>query len=371
MKVSPWDDQRQAVNGADRVPEWAMMAGYRVLDSHGNLLDGARPRLSLAETVEGLRWMLLSRVVDARATAMHRQGRFGTYSPVRGQEASVVGSAMALDPKTDWIVPSYRELPALVRHGMPLERILAGYLGKGKAARIPDEVRLLPNQVALATQLQHAVGLAWGLALQRKPGVVMAYCGEGASSEGDFHEACNLAGVKRVPVIFILINNQWAISTPRSAQSAGELYRRAEGYGFPGLQVDGNDLLAVYEVTAQAVERARAGEGPTLVECLTHRQSFHNTTDNPRRYLPEGWLEQAEREDPIRRIEAYLAAHGAWDDAIRAAVEAEVTEQVEGALGAALAMPAARPEELFDDVYADPPQRVRQQRRELLGWSED
>ncbi|HLH68498.1 MAG TPA: thiamine pyrophosphate-dependent dehydrogenase E1 component subunit alpha [Candidatus Dormibacteraeota bacterium] len=347
------------------------MAGYRVLDPEGNLLDGAHPRLSLEETVEGLRWMLLSRAVDARATAMHRQGRFGTYSPVRGQEASVVGSAMALDPSVDWIVPSYRELPALVRHGMPLERVLAGYLGKGKAARIPDEVRLLPNQVALATQLQHAVGLAWGLALQRRPGVVMAYCGEGASSEGDFHEACNLAGVKRAPVIFVLINNQWAISTPRSAQSAGELHRRAEGYGFPGLQVDGNDLLAVYEVAEEAVRRARAGQGPTLIECLTHRQSFHNTTDNPRRYLPEGWLEQAEREDPIRRIEAYLAAQGMWDDATRAAVEAEVIEQVEEALEAALAMPAACPTDLFDDVYADPPQRVRRQREELLGRTED
>jgi len=343
------------------------MAGYRILDPEGNLLDGARPRLDLEGTVEGLRWMLLSRAFDARATAMHRQGRFGTYSPVRGQEASVVGSSMALDPGLDWIAPSYRELPALIRHGMPLERAFAGYLGKGKAARIPDEVRLLPNQVALATQLQHAVGLAWGLALQRKPGVVMAYCGDGASSEGDFHEACNLAGVKRVPVVFVLVNNQWAISTPRSVQSAGELYRRAEGYGFPGVQVDGNDLLAVYEVAKEAVDRARAGEGPTLIECLTHRQSFHNTTDNPRLYLPEGWLEQAEREDPIRRVEAYLAARGVWDESVRAAVEAEIAEQIEGALEAALALPAARPADLFEEVYADPPERLRRQREELLG----
>jgi pyruvate dehydrogenase E1 component alpha subunit len=219
----------------------------------------------------------------------------------------------------------------------------------------------------VATQLCHAVGWALGARLDGLRACALTYFGDGASSEGDFHEACNLAGVKRVPVVFVLVNNQWAISTPRSVQSAGELYRRAEGYGFPGVQVDGNDLLAVYEVAKEAVDRARAGEGPTLIECLTHRQSFHNTTDNPRLYLPEGWLEQAEREDPIRRVEAYLAARGVWDESVRAAVEAEIAEQIEGALEAALALPAAGPADLFDEVYADPPERLRRQREELLG----
>src|SRR5256886_2965824 len=254
-----------------RAAELAAVSRLRLLDPQGTLVDGARPRMSLEQTVEGLRWMLLSRAFDARATALQRQGRFGTFSPVKGQEASVVGTSMALDPATDWIAPSYRELPALLRHGQPLERVVAGYLGKVDSARIPDDVRLLPNQVALATQLQHAVGLAWGLQLQRLPGVVMAYCGDGAASEGDFHEACNLAGVRRAPIVFVVMDNQWAISTSRRMQTAGEFHRRAEGYGFPGVAVDGNDLLAVHEVAVEAVARARSRDGPTLVDRLTHR----------------------------------------------------------------------------------------------------
>jgi pyruvate dehydrogenase E1 component alpha subunit len=339
----------------------------RLLQPDGTLVEGAHPPLGSEQLVEALRWMLLSRLVDARATALQRQGRYGTHSPVMGQEASVVGSAMTLDPTIDWIAPSYRELPALVRHGYPLERILGRSMGRSPAAtRIPDGVNVLPNQVALATQLQHAVGLAWGLRLQGRPGVVMAYFGEGAASEGDSHEAMNLAGVRRAPVVFLLMNNQWAISTSRQVQSAGQFYRRAEGYGFPGVQVDGNDLLAVFEAAAEAATRARAGEGPTLIECITYRLSFHNTTDNPRRYLPPGWLEQAEREDPIPRLEAHLAGLGLWDEGARAALEAEVAEEVEGAVQAALAMPPSRPEDLFDQVYALPPERVRHQRQELL-----
>jgi pyruvate dehydrogenase E1 component alpha subunit len=338
---------------------------HRVLDRDGALANGAQPRLDLERTVEGLRWMMLSRTFDARATALQRQGRLGLFSPVKGQEASVVGSALALDPATDWIAPSYRELPALLRHGHPLDRIIAGLLGKLQASRIPDGVLVLPNQVSLATQLQHAVGLAWGLQLQRKPGVVLAYCGEGAASEGDFHEACNMAGVRRAPIVFVLMNNQWAISTSREVQSAGEFHRRAEGYGFPGFAVDGNDLLAVYEIASDAVERARRGEGPTLIDCLTYRLSFHNTTDNPRAYLPEGWLEEAEREDPIRRVQGYLAARGLWDDATRAAIEGEIAEQVDAAVEAAAAMPSARPGDVFENVYGDAPARVRRLREEL------
>jgi pyruvate dehydrogenase E1 component alpha subunit len=335
-----------------------------VLGQDGTLVDGAEPRLSLERTVDGLRWMMLSRAFDARAIAMQRQGKIGLYSPVKGQEASVVGTAMALDPATDWIVPAYRELPALVRHGQPLERIVAGYMGKALASRIPDGVLLLPNQVALATQLQHAVGLAWGLRLQRKPGVVMAFCGEGATSEGDFHEACNLAGVRRAPIVFVVMDNQWAISTSRAVQTAGELHRRAEGYGFPGVPVDGNDLLAVNDAAEDAVARARRGDGPTLIDCLTYRLGFHNTTDNPSAYLPEGWLERAEREDPIPRLQAYLAGRGLWDDATRAAMEGEIAEQLDAAVEAAAALPSVRPGDVFENVYADPPARVRRQREE-------
>jgi pyruvate dehydrogenase E1 component alpha subunit len=310
--------------------------------------------------------MLLSRAYDARAVGMQRQGRLGVVSPVKGQEASVVGTAMALDPAIDWVFPTYRELPAVLRQGMPLERVFAGLMGKVRAGRIPEGVNVLPTQVALATQLPQAVGLAWGLKLQKKPGVVMAYLGEGAASEGDFHEACNLAGVVRAPVVFVLQNNQWAISTSREVQTAGEYYRRAEGYGFPGVQVDGNDLFAVYEAAEDAVERARSGKGPSLIECITARLSFHNTTDNPSAYLPEGWLEAAEREEPIGRLQTYLAQQGLWDEATAAAIEGEIAEQLDAAVAAAEAMPPPAPADLFADIYAEPPPRMMRQRERFL-----
>jgi pyruvate dehydrogenase E1 component alpha subunit len=338
----------------------------RILDPQGQLVDGAQPTLESGRTVEALRWMLLSRAFDAKATAMQRQGRIGTFSPVLGQEASVVGSAMALDPATDWVFPSYRELPAVLRQGMPLERIWSALMGKVRAGRVPDGVNVLPTQVALGTQIQHGVGVAWGLKLQRKPGVVMVYFGEGAASEGDFHEACNLAGVQQVPVVLVCQNNQWAISTSRSHQSAGEFYRRAEGYGFPGFQVDGNDLFATYKVAEEAVARARAGEGPTLIECVTYRLSFHNTTDNPSAYLPEGWLEQAEKEDPVARLTTYLAGQGLWDEAAESAMKGEIAEQMDAAVAAAIGAPAPTPEDVFEDAYVDLPPRVRRQREELL-----
>src|SRR5438105_59816 len=258
---------------------------FQLLDPAGRLRNGAKPPLDDEFVLEGLRWMMRSRAIDARATGLQRQGRLGVFSPVLGQEAAVVGSAMALDPTRDWLVPQYRELPAMLMHGYPLHKHLLNLMGNPVEGRIPDDVLMLPTQVALAAQLPHAVGIGWGLKLQGKDGVVMTYFGEGASSEGDFHEACNLAGVVKAPVVFFLQNNNWAISTPRQLQSsAGSLAERAAGYGMPGVQVDGNDLLAVNQVSREAVARARAGEGPSLIEAITYRMSFHNTTDNPSKY---------------------------------------------------------------------------------------
>ena len=240
----------------------AMTARQSILKPDGRLLNGAKSSMTDAALMEAVRWMLMSRIYDERATALQRQGLYGVFSPAAGQEASVVGSAMALDPARDWIVPQYRELIALVRHGYPLERLAAMGMGRiTHATRIPEGVNVLPTQVALAAQLPHAVGLAWGLKLQKKDSVVMAYVGDGGSSEGDFHEALNLAGVRQAPVVFVLQNNQWAISTPRRMQSATSSFAlRAAGYGFPGVEVDGNDVLAVFSAASEAVRRARAGE---------------------------------------------------------------------------------------------------------------
>src|SRR5205807_2698145 len=273
------------------------------------------------------------------------------------------GTAITLDPAVDWVIPSYRELPALLRQGMPLERVFAGLMGKAPSARIPEGVNVLPNQVSLATQLPQAVGLAWGLKLQHRPGIVMAYLGDGAASEGDFHEACNLAGVTGAPIVFVLQNNQWAISTPRAYQSAARHFSdRAAGYGFPGRVVDGNDLLAVYEVTKEAADRARRGEGPTLIEAVTYRMSFHNTTDNPSRYQDPKDLEEARLRDPVDRVEAYLRERGMWTAETEKEYREAVAREVEDAVAEAQKAPPPQPSQIFDNVYAELTPRLASQR---------
>lgn len=345
-----------------------MMQPLQLLDPEGMLIDAARVRLSDAQTLEGLRLMMLSRAVDRRAISLQRQGRLGTVAPVIGQEAAVVGSAMALDPARDWIAPQYRELPALLHHGYPLERFLLYLKGNAAGAAIPEGVNMLPKQIALGVQIPHAVGLGWGLRLRGLDGVVVCYFGDGASSEGDFHEACNLAGLVRAPVILFLSDNGWAISTPRRSQTAGATFaERAPTYGFPGVIVDGNDLLAVHAVTLQAVERARAGEGPTLIEARTYRIGPHTTADDPTRYVDPAEHAAWGARDPIARIQRYLASKGLWDEVVAEAAEREIAAEIDRAVEAAEAFPPPTVDDLFIHAYAKLPPRLLAQREALLG----
>jgi TPP-dependent pyruvate/acetoin dehydrogenase alpha subunit len=338
-----------------------------ILKPDGSVAAGATSRMDEELLLEALRWMIKSRLYDQRVIALQRQGQFGVFSPGLGQEASIVGSALALDPARDWIVPQYRELMATVHHGLPLEVITAQYLGKIAPARIPEGVNVLPTQVSIAAQLPHATGLAWGLRLRGKDAVVMAYIGDGGSSEGDFHEALNLAGVVAAPIVFFMQNNQWAISTSRRVQSATRSFSlRAAGYGLEGVAVDGNDVMAVYDAACDAVERARAGGGPTLIESVTYRMSFHNTTDNPSRYEDPNEHEEARTRDPIERVERYLAGLGLWDEKKAAAMTEEVREENERALQLAFAADAPRADDLFANVYASLPPRVERQKAEFL-----
>jgi TPP-dependent pyruvate/acetoin dehydrogenase alpha subunit len=333
----------------------------RLLDSEGRLL-GDCP-LSAEQLEEALRLMLLSRALDELAIKLQRMNRLGVYGPVLGQEAAVVGSALALDPSRDWMVPASREQPAYLHHGLPLDRLLAGYMGRITHSRIPEGVNLLPRQQAIGSQLTQAAGLAWALKLRRLRAATIVYLGDGAASEGDFHEAANLAGVQRVPLVFLLINNQYAISTPASRQTAApSLALRAAGYGFPGVAVDGNDVLAVYAATARAVERALAGEGPTLVECLTYRVGFHNTSDNPAEYRDEEEVEAARRLDPLLRLSRYAASVGAWSEAREEELRTDAAAHVQAAYRKVSAMPQPGPEEVYEHVYATLPERVRRQR---------
>jgi pyruvate dehydrogenase E1 component alpha subunit len=340
---------------------------HQVLGTEGTIVADRHPTLSGHEVVHALELMQLSRAFDERATSLNRQGRFGGFAPVFGQEACLVGSAMALDPGRDWIVPQYRELPALVHHGYPLERLAAFSFGKSDASRVPDGVRILPLQFSLAAQLPHAVGLAWGRRLLGHNEVVLAYCGDGATSEGDFHEACNLAGVLRAPVVFFVQNNGWAISTPLRMQTAAPNFAvRALGYGFEGVVVDGNDLLAVHEVTKQAVEHALTGAGPVLVEARTYRLGVHNMSDDPRRYRSQAELERACRLDPLLRVRRYLRSLGLLDEGREEELLLAAMERVDSAISTARALPAQAPAALFEHVFARPTTELERQRHAAL-----
>ena len=284
----------------------------------------------------------------------------------------MVGSASALDRGRDWVVPQYRELPAMLHQGYTLELFFLYVMGNPEGNRMPEDVNVLPFQISLATQLPHAVGLAWGLRHQRLDGVVCVYFGDGASSEGDFHEACNLAGVRRAPVIFLLQNNGWAISTPVSKQTAATSFAaRAAGYGFPGELVDGNDLFAVHETMRRAVERARTGDGPTLIESRTYRMGPHNTADDPTRYVDPEDLEAHRALDPIARLRSYLHDNGILADGAEERMQREIEEEIAAALARAEARPGGLAEQLFDHVYADPPARLLEQRRAWTGAGDE
>jgi pyruvate dehydrogenase E1 component alpha subunit len=324
--------------------------------------DGrTRVQLSDEDLREAYRWMILSRAVDQKAFNLQRQGRLGTFAPCAGQEATIVGVAMALRPDLDWVVPQYRELAAQLRQGWPLKDAFLFWAGHPDGWR--PAPRILPVAIALAAQLPHAVGLAWGLRHRGSDAVVATFCGEGASSEGDFHEALNFAGVLRAPVVFVLQDNNWAISTPRSIQSAASsLADRAAGYGMAGTSVDGNDLFAVFEAASTAVARARSGEGPTLIEAKTYRLLAHNTVDDPTRYVDPDELAQAETRDPITRLRTHLREHDLLTEEQDEETAAEVQATIDTAVAEAEAHPAPRPAELFEHVYAERPDRLERQR---------
>lgn len=342
------------------------VAPFAILNASGELVPGSTP-MSDEEALEALELMLLARSFDEKATSLQRQGRFGTFSSVRGQEASIVGAASAMDPSRDWVVPQYRELPALLRQGFPLENFALYFMGHPAGGVIPEDVNVLPIQISLAAQLPQAVGLAWGLKKQGSDGVVTTFFGDGASSEGDFHESLNLAGLTKAPVIFFLQNNGWAISTPRRSQSATRTFaERAPGYGVEGVYVDGNDLFAVHAVVAEAVDRARLGGGATLIESLTWRAGAHNTADDPTKYLSDADHEPWSGSDPITRVQTYLTARNVWTAEIREQVTVRCREEIDRALRVAQATPAAGPEALFDHVFASPPARLQQQRKQWM-----
>lgn len=340
-----------------------------VLQPDGTLVKGTTCPMNDEQVVEVLTLMTRSRLIDERGVSYQRQGRIGTFSENRGQEAASAGSAMALDTENDWIVQSYRELPALLRHGMSLQQYWTLFIGHPNGWRFPDDVNIWPLQIELGTQMPHAVGMAWGLQMQHKPGVVIGYIGDGATSEGDFYEAGNLAGLTKAPVVLFVQNNGWAISTPTERQTAADsIAAKAAGWGVPGHIVDGNDVFAVYETTREAVARARRGEGATLIEARTYRVGAHNTSDAPHLYRDAAADDQWAGADPLQRLRTYATEQGLWDDdRDTALVEATYAEINESFARAQELAKVRTPSMLFDHVYADPPPRTMVQRAVIEG----
>jgi pyruvate dehydrogenase E1 component alpha subunit len=336
----------------------------RVLDEDGELVGDA-PDLSDDELVTMYREMRLARHFDKRAVSLQRQGRMGTYPPLSGQEGAQIGSAFALDDE-DWLFPSYREHGAALHRGLPLKRTLLYWMGHEVGNLIPEDVNMFPVAVPIATQILHATGAAWAKKLQGKDEAVLCYFGDGATSEGDFHEGLNFAGVFDTPNVFFCNNNQWAISVPRERQTAAEtLAQKSVAYGFEGVQVDGMDPLAVYAATRAAVDKAKnPGEGerrPTLIEAVQYRFGAHTTADDPSVYRDEDEVEQWKQKDPIPRLETYLRNTGRLDDESVDAIQSDVEDDVADAIKEAESEPRPDPEEMFTHVYEKMPPELQAQ----------
>ncbi len=306
--------------------------------------------------------MVIARTQAGRLWNLQRQGQVGTIAPIDGHEAAVVGAVHALETESDWVLPQYREPLGLRRYGPEvLDTFMLYNLGHPAGGHIPDPVKVAPSQISLGASIPHAVGLAWGMSLKDEPGVVLVFFGDGASSEGDFYEAGNLAGVLKAPVILFCVNNQWAISTPTHLQTAAESFAsKAEAFGIPGVTVDGNDPIAVYEAVFNARKRATSGKGPTLIEANVYRLGAHTTADDPTRYVPSDELSTAQKKDPVHTFIKDLTARGLWSDTKQDEIETAALERMDEAFEKAKNTPLSA-NSLMDHCFvSDTPRQLRQ-----------
>jgi pyruvate dehydrogenase E1 component alpha subunit len=336
-----------------------------ILDETGTVAEGEEIGIDDDRLQAMHRVMVTARRLDDRLLKLQRQGRIGTFAPVEGQEAAQVGSAAAL-AQTDWVVPSYRENAVALWRGLPLEQIFLYAAGYTEGAAIPQGAHDLPVAIPVGTQPLHAVGIAYAEKLRGGEAVTMTYFGDGATSQGDVHEAMNMAGSFGLPVVFLCQNNQWAISVPRDRQTAARtLAQKALAYGMPGLQVDGNDLPAVHAAAREAVERARAGNGPTFIECVTYRLGLHTTADDPTKYRDEEDVEPWREREPLRRLVALMTQRDLIDDDALSELESAIDREIQDAWEATeqrIEELDRHPEAMFDHHYAELPPPLAAQR---------
>src|SRR5919197_2157425 len=327
----------------------------RVIGCGETVPGGEVEGLSEDDLLELHRWLVLLRTYDERSLVYHRQGRIGTYAIFWNHEAMQAGSVYALE-REDWIFPSYRESAIGLLRGMPAATVLSWWRGHPAGWWNPADYNVASICLPIATHVPHAAGLAWGKKLRGESACVLVFFGDGATSEGSFHEGANFAAVMEAPLVLLCNNNYWAISTPLEAQTKAEtLADKAVGYGMPGVRVDGADVLAVYEVTRDAVARARAGEGPTFVEAVTYRTGPHATADDPRLYVDVERVEEERKRECVGRYEAYLERLGVLEPGHAEEVRAEAQELMRRGIAQAEAEPPPDRELLFAHAYVDPP----------------
>lgn len=316
-----------------------------------------------AEVVRMYRMMVLCRLFDTKAINLQRTGRLGTYAPCTGHEATHVGVGAAMLPG-DVLCPVYREYGTQLWRGVTLTEILTYWAGDENGTNFKGPRGDFPWCVPIGSQSPHAAGVAMAFKIRKQPHCAVAYIGDGGTSQGAFHEAVNAAGAQRLPAIFVVVNNGWAISVPAAEQTAAQTFaQKGLGNGVPGVQVDGNDMIGVRAVMEAALARARAGEGPTVVEAVTYRLSDHTTADDASRYRPAGELEAAWKLEPLLRTRRYLESRKLWDDAQEAALRADCTRQIEAAVHAYQNRPAANTDSMFDHLFARPPAGLAAQKQ--------
>lgn len=349
-----------------------------ILDETGEADPDLTPQIPDDQMLKGYRAMLGARRFDERRLKLQRSGRIGTFAPVNGQEAAQVGTIAALRPE-DWFVPSYRETAAHFWRGTDPADMLLYDAGYNEGGALAEDGRLTPLAVPVGTQMLQAAGIAHAARMLGSDEVAMTYFGDGATSEGDFHEAMNFAAVFDCPVIFVCQNNQYAISVPRARQTRSKtLAQKAFAYGVPGIQVDGNDIFACFVAAHEAVERARADGTPTLIECVTYRMEMHTTADDPTRYRDDEEVEKWRKRDPIERFGKWLKAHDLLDDDAIARVEDEIADEIETAWKTASGRIEALKDTdpMFAHIFAEEPPELKRQRKRMEqsqnpgGWSD-
>ncbi|MCY0896626.1 MAG: pyruvate dehydrogenase (acetyl-transferring) E1 component subunit alpha [Alicyclobacillaceae bacterium] len=366
------ENELSQLTGFFRHRENDVLPLFRVVQPDGKAEESMLAHLTVEQIQKIYRQMVRVRQFDRKSIALQRQGKMGTYAPFEGQEAAQVGSALALR-RSDWVFPTYRDGAASMTHGMPLKTMFRYWMGQLDGFDVPDDLNILHPCVPIATHLLHAVGVAWAAKLRGEDTVSICYFGDGATSEGDFHEALNFAGVFHLPVVFFCQNNGFAISVPFQRQSASRtIAERASAYAMDGIRVDGNDGLAVYLAVQSAVQKARDGGGPTLIEAVTQRFGAHTTADDPTRYRDQASMDEAWRDerDGIVRLRCLMLQKGVWSDSEEQRLLESTSEELLAAFDEAAAVPMSQPAEMFHHVYGQELWHLKEQRQGLQAGGE-